>query len=242
MKHEKEFNRSTDQRIKLWVCIACLAMPWTLFSQERTSKLSLDLVAGAQPGWWVFNRGSTSPEIFNDLGWDRTDNKITLSVGGTLLYHWGRLKVGAGVDHARFLETFMEAFEDTDSNRRIFRISNGAVTFWKYFLQTEFEVLRKKNYVLSPNIKLGSFDIQTLHPDRENFGEKRFLEIGLVNEVTISGVRVIIRPEFRSMTIRSIQRSNFNELHNIKGFGMSIGVRLPLLKSKTIQISEDASL
>ena len=108
-------------------------------------------------------------------------------------------------------------------------------------MQTEYEVVRKKNYTFSPNLKFGSFVIQSIHPDRENFGTKFYWEISLVNEISLSRIRLVIKPEFRSMMIKPKQRMNFNEQHEIKGFGISVGVRLPLIESKTAQNVEDAT-
>lgn len=211
--------------MKIIIVVLLLACTSPLLSQVNTG-LAIEGYGGFEYGWWVYNRGSTSSSIFNNLGWDRSDSRPTFSSGILGLYQFKNWSTGVGTDYQAFNEQFLEDFEDTSRDRELTRLSDGSVKFWRYYLYLEYHLVKKSHYTLSPSIRIGTFKTETSFEGEDNFGRKLFWQIGLSNQARLSNkLTLVIRPEYKKMLIKPKVKENFHEKHEIKSFGLSMGIR-----------------
>ena len=194
-------------------------------SQSHRSGFAIDISSGISSGWWLYNRGSTNPDILNDQGWDRTSNSPFWHNSISLLYRFQQLSLGVTLQYDLFLEDKMRAFDDRDAVYARYPIAENAVPFRKYGLQLEFTLLQKRRYTLSPMLQFGSFQLETDHPQSENFSGELFWVIGLTNEISWRQLSFIIRPRFSSFHMNHKETVLRNEGHQIYNFGLALGIR-----------------
>ncbi|MFQ5674331.1 MAG: hypothetical protein ACE5G1_00415 [bacterium] len=201
---------------------ALLLFPTLAFSQ---GKFLVEASSGVASGWWIYNRGSTDPDLFNNQGWDRTQHSFFLSFKFSLFYKINRFKIGVGAYRSLFLEDTMLAFEDSDDTFSRYGISNGSVQLSMFSLQTEFDLVQSGNYTLGPKVGFGFFEIDTTHPQKGNFGQQTFWEVGLTNEIRFSRFALVLRPQYEALIILPKEARFAHEKHTIYDFGLDIGIR-----------------
>jgi len=189
-----------------------------------THGLLMDVHSSFESGWWVYDRGN-DPDTGQQLGWDRSDNENTIAVGLDLWYQLRKMNIGIGTSYNAFFETKMEAFEDQLNGRKRYPVSGGAVTFLKYYLQLEYALFQGRKYDFNLHGRFGGFSISTTHPEKDNFGLKTFFEVGITNQVHFKHVTFLIRPKYSEMTIRPVEEQNPGEIHKIRSYGISFGIR-----------------
>jgi hypothetical protein len=195
---------------------------------ECQNSLKIEFVSGFETGWWVYNKGSTDDQVANNLGWDRTRHSIFLPAELSVFYKFDRYKVGGGVNYSMFFVYQMVSSQDTYANPKIYHVADNSVKFLKVNFLLEFDLIQKIRYIMSPLVKFGFFRIDTIHPEKENFGRKTFWTVGLTNEIRLSRFSLILRPVFDVLTILPRKEKARNEKHNVYSMGLSLGIRYSL--------------
>ncbi len=188
-----------------------LLLPALAFGQMQNKRLVLEYSTGLATGWWVYNKGTSDSGRFNTFGIDRTNNSVFLPSEFNVLYRVKKIKFGAGLNYSFFFVSRMRGFEDSDNLFFRYEISDGSVRLKKFSLQTEFDVIRKGRYTLSPNVRFGIFKLNTLHPEKDNFGRQTFWEFGITNEVGFSRFGFVLRPKYNALTIQPKEAKNKDE-------------------------------
>ena len=192
---------------------------------ECQNSIKVEFVSGFETGWWVYNKGSTDSQTKNNLGWDRTRHSIFLPAELNIFYKLDRFKAGVGANYSVFFVYQMVSSKDTYSEPNIYHVAENSVKFLKMNLIAEFDLIQKISYSLSPLVKFGFFEIDTTHPEKENFGRKTFWTFGITNEINLSKLSLIVRPVYDVLTILPQEEKGKNEKHNIYSMGLNLGIR-----------------
>ncbi len=186
---------------------------------QPSDKLHIGISTGIAGGWWVYTLGTGS-------GIDRTDFKPKITFQGEVLYKLKRFGLGVGLGYSLLLVNTMDAFEDTRAQRRKYFIADKHVQLLQYYLQMEYALFSGSKYTLSPQVRIGGFNINTTHPQKENFDNKMFIELSAVNELSLSQrLWLTIRPFYQSMLISVKEEILPGEQHRISSLGLSFGAR-----------------
>ena len=120
----------------------------------------------------------------------------------------------------------MEAFEDTRAQRLKYLIAENSVKFWQFSLLGEYDLYSGNRYTLSPQVKAGSFSIETIHPEKDNFDNKFFFELSALNRISLTGnLGLTFRPFYQVMMIQVKQETLPGEKHRIFSLGLALGLR-----------------
>jgi len=205
--------------------LGCLLVSNVLFAQAEPNTglpIELEFTSGIASGWWIYTLGTGA-------GIDRTDNVPKISFGTSVVYKPGRLGVGLGLGYSFLTDNTMEAFEDTRAQRRKYRIAENAVRFWEYYLVGEYDLFSNHKYRLTPQVRAGSFNINTTHPEKDNFGNRYLFELGVLNQIRLDKkLNFTVRPFYQVLKISIKQPSLSGEKHRIYSLGLSFGVRYRL--------------
>lgn len=188
----------------------------------QSTKVYGELSSSAAMGWWIYTPGTGQ-------GIDRTDYEPKLTFEGTILLKVNRVGLGVGIGYSILFDNFMEEFEDTRTQRRKYKIADNYVRFLTYHFLLEYALFEKTKYVLNPQLKSGIFDIETIHPQKENFNHKWFIEFGVLNEINLSAkLWLTLRPFYQAMMISVKEELLPGEKHRIFSLGISLGIRYQL--------------
>ncbi len=193
--------------------------------QRPIQGFAIDVGSGFSSGWWLYNRGSADPDILNDQGWDRTSNSPFWHNSIGLLYRFRQVSLGVTLQYDLFLEDKMRAFDDRDAVYARYPIADNSVPFTKYGLQLEVVLLQKRRYTLSPMLQFGRFQLETDHPQANNFSDESFMVFGLTNEISWQRFSLVFRPQLSTFRIAHKETVFRNEGHSIYNFGLSLGMR-----------------
>lgn len=213
---------------KILLCLALMAIA-PQYSHAQSGRWFVELSSGFGSGWWAYNRGSTSPESADLIGLDRTPHSPYAHFGATVSLRLQRFYFGAAIHRDYFLEDKMWAFEDADNFRNRFAIADGNLPLRKKMLVLAVDMIRKSAFVMQPEIRFGSFSMETLHPDRDNFAEQRVWQIGIGNMMTSGRWALIVRPFYTVYAIRLKVQPNANASHRIYHAGVIIALRANFL-------------
>ncbi|MBX2843217.1 MAG: hypothetical protein KTR26_15715 [Flammeovirgaceae bacterium] len=195
-------------------------------AQKEKNKYILDISVSFGSGWWTYYKGIDENGI--DLGWDRADTSPIAGAEIGFLAKFGNIKPGIFFNVATYFQDEMDASNLTQINWIQYPIGDKFVNFMKFGGQLEIDILEREAFVLSPNIKLGIFLIDTIHPEKENFGSKYFFEIGIKAEKQFPKFNLYVLPRGSFMTIHPQNVKAKGEIHKIYGYGVNMGMRLRL--------------
>ena len=186
---------------------------------QSNQKFDVRFSTGVASGWWIYTLGSGH-------GIDRTDNEPKISFELESVYHYKRLGVGLGIGYSYLTDNSMEAFEDTRAQRRKYLIAENSVKFWQFYLLGEYHLYSNERFTLSPQLKLGTFTIETIHPQKDNFGGKFYYELSAMNQFTLANnLGLTLKPFYQVMMIQVKQETMPGEKHRIFSLGLACGLR-----------------
>jgi len=196
----------------------CYFISLDAYTQE-SKKFQADISSSIASGWWIYTLGTGA-------GIDRTDNEPKLTFEASLIYKPNRLGVGLSVGYSLLFDNFMEAFEDTRARRSKYRIAEKQVELLTYSGLMEYLIYSNEKFSLSPQVKIGGFNISTTHPEKDNFDQQWFWEFGIANEFSINSKwSFVLRPVYQMMAISVKQPLIPGEKHRIFSFGLAGGLR-----------------
>ena len=186
---------------------------------QNDGNFEVGINTGIASGWWIYTLGTGA-------GIDRTDNQPKISVEAEVLFKPNKLGVALGLGYSWLLDNTMEAFEDTRAQRSKYLVAEKSVQFWQYYLQTEYDVYQSPSYTLTPQVRLGGFSIDTIHPEKDNFDAQFYFELGVLNQLALSDkFQLGLRAFYQSMKI-SVKEENLpGEEHRIFSLGVAAGIR-----------------
>lgn len=211
--------------IFLWL----LLLPLCVFAQANKSRIAVELSAGAEVGWWVYNKGTTDPSVSNNQGWDRTHLDLLSVYEANALYSLKKWTIGLGGNYTQLYTTRMVSSTHTSFDTDKYNIANGTVKYYKFHVLAEYRIAQKQRYSFSPQVKFGFFKLSTTHPEQPNFGRKLFYEVGFSNQILLFPRWVInIMPRYSVLAITPKTPTFKNEKHNVYSLGINAGLRYQL--------------
>ena len=210
---------------KVFCVIIGFAIFHSSFSQEKKEKLAVSFISGFKTGWWIYHKGLSGSNGGDDMGWDRTHYEPKISFEGGVTYRYKKIISTVFVGASFYIENEMLEHEDFFPDRKKYAISEGAVDFLEYGLEVGYDLISGPKFQLSPNVGLGFFEIETSHPQKENFGSRYFWHLGVQSKIRKGNITWILAPQYQEMTIRPKEEIHKNEKHKIHSFGLNFGLR-----------------
>lgn len=182
-----------------------------------------EISIGLASCWWAYQKGedSLSKEV---LAWDRTHNTVLFEIDFGLFYQFNRFKTGIVLNRGIFDAQIMRAAENSFVSRKLYLVSEKNIKFLKWAWQIEYDLMKSNKFSLSPNIRYGFFNIETIHPEKENFGEKYFWDLGLSAQYQFKRIRISTRIKRSVSTIVPIH-GRPKELHKIYNIGYQFALK-----------------
>lgn len=206
--------------ISLFLILSALASQ----GQEKRAIPDIEIYSGFDGGWWLYNLGTTNDIYYNTEGWGRSYASPSFNFGLSLIWEIKRFQIGAGFDRTWFLENEMVGAEHADRNYDLYKISDGVITYWSYYGMLAFRIAEARHFSLSPMVRIGGFQIESLHPEQGNLKNKWYLQAGANLNWDMKKWALVFRPYFRSRHMKP-KIGLQNESHTIIGFGGELGWR-----------------
>ncbi len=195
------------------------------FCQEKKERLAVGFSTAFKTGWWIYHKGTTKGDEAIALGWDRTHYQPKYNLGLAISYKINKLTASVSGSLSWYVEDDMLRHESKSFAKLKYPVSNGSVKFKEVAIDLSYDVIAGEKFQLSPNIGVGTFSINTLHPERDNFGTKLLWHVGIQNKIRKDKVTWLLNPIYQELTILPKAEVNNGEKHKIHAFGIEIGLR-----------------
>ncbi len=212
-------------RLIVLAFVTCIIFSFSVSAQNQKEKLALTVNTAFKTGWWIYHKGTTPGENPTSLGWDRTHYQPKYNLGVAINYRIKRLTASMAGSFAWYIEDDMLRHESKSFLKLKYPVSDGAVKFKEIVLDLSYDVIAGDKFRLSPNVGVGLFSINTLHPEQGNFGTKMMWHLGIQNKIRRDKITWMLAPIYQEMTISPKTEKNEGEKHKIHAFGIQIGLR-----------------
>ncbi len=203
-----------------------------LCAQLPEKALWVEVAGGGGSGVWTHNKGTSSNGQFNTEGWERSHSSAFVNTEFNVAFRYRRWTVGLGGTYDMFLDRTIYAADHSDNNPNLILFAeNNFLRLNRVYLIGGYNIVHKPKYRMGPQVKMGRFWENSIHPDKANF--KRFFtwEVAIDNEVQLAKRFVLaLRPHYVSYIIYPENRVSKSERHRIFDFGMVIGLRINLFE------------
>ena len=197
--------------------------------QAKSDKISIGVSAtsGAAAGWWIYNKGvSNTVDPGIHLGYDRSHLSMILPVDFSVVLRKNNWRFGIVAGGTWLYEDRMIGSESSDNFGQRYDIAEKAVKFKKLGFVAAYHLIDKKRFSFSPQLTLGSFNIEALHPDKDNFGFKYFFKVEMESSITIvNSLEFLVLPFYEEMAILPKTETNAGMNHRVYSFGIVGGLR-----------------
>lgn len=207
------------------ILLLSIVLVTTGFSQNQSQKLAFSVSTAVQQGIWIYDKGTTDERVANNQGYDFSHYRANLSFSTGLVYNFGKLKLGVSYTYRNFFEDNIKKDGDKPFHKQRYKISKGTVKYNQYGILVEYGVIDKKNFSLSPSFEFGTFNIQTIHPEKENFGRKTYFNVGVASVLHRNRHDWVFLPLYTEMTILPKVKKAKNEKNRITSIGMQVSYR-----------------
>lgn len=213
---------------KKWYLFILFCVNMTVFAQQPV-RLRAGVETGYQIGWWLYFRGSTDKDIWNTEGWDRTHYDTYIPINVHLELEFKRFLLGIGTTFSWLNDDEMIREGDTPFAYQRYTISNGWLNINSQEVYVQYDMIDHQKYQLSPRFTLGTFQIHTLHPEKENFGRRILTEFSFVNTIQLhSKWKMTIRPLVQVFRMAPKETNLYYEYHRIYDLGFRLGLNYTL--------------
>lgn len=178
-------------------------------------------------GWWIYDRGYNDSLPGWHEGFDRTHLAVIFPAEFELSFRGNNWFVETGTGIRSLRDNVMITPEDKRSDRERYRISPGqAVSIQMFYLRGGYNVFGSPGYSFTPALTLGTFTINTTHPNKDQFRHKLYYEAGIMNQFHIhKRFDLLIFPRYSNMIITTQPDAPEGSGHNIHSIGINMGFR-----------------
>ena len=195
----------------------------TVYAQQQ--KLSFELSAGFGSGWWIQESDYT---IQNRLVTDWANSRLSLEIplSASLKYKFGKhIHIGTGYTFRVLMAKKLYASSPITSTSTRTNIAENTVKIKQFYFSIESPLVKAKNFNLSPKIKLGSFQLESLHPDDGNFSDRLMFETALQFEFNSkAATKPFVEMYYSNLSFRSDTPLADKRVHHIQSIGTKFGI------------------
>ena len=208
---------------------------WLIPSEAEAQALrngfSFELAGGPEAGRWAYHRGLDEDGV--PLGFDRSFLSLLGSVEFGVFYHHRNLKTGIQANFRILFEDYLIRSQHTRFDFERYLVTDKkAVRLPSVNLVVAYSLVRYPKFIMRPQVSVGTFFLDTVHPDKENFGFHFVWSGGLENEWTKGRVSVLLQPHYTSYLIFPKENLLKGELNHIYSMGLKVGIRYWLAREK----------
>jgi hypothetical protein len=179
---------------------------WGLLSAQNHFQWEINTGGGA--GWWYHLRQADS---LGGERMDRTHFSPTFVLATRLGWQSQRWGIALSYQHRILFDDELVAFDDRSPRRVRIPIAPQGASLHRNLLglQLSYFLLNKEKYRLSAALEVGSFDLNSLHPDQENFAFRWYREFQIRQSWQLSSrLRFLVHMQF-SRSALFLQRPRF---------------------------------
>lgn len=195
-------------------------------SSNAQPKLLFEAGIGIGTGWWI---QESDYKIQNEIITDWANSRLSLdaTISASIKYKFGkRIYIGPGFTYSNLMaqnlypsSPYIPSFTKT-------KIAENSVKTVQYFLRIETMALLTKAYILTPKINVGSFQLESVHPDDNIFTDRIMLEAALQFKFnTKSDLKPFIEMYYSNLSFQSTPSTTYKRVHHIQSIGTKIGIQ-----------------
>ena len=194
------------------------------YSQQN--KIIYELSLGIGTGWWI---QESNYKIQNETITDWANSRLSLDVpfSASVKYKLGNnIQIGPGFTYRRLMAKNLYASSPIVSSFTKIKIAENSVNAMQYYLSMETSVVRTPKFNLTSRINIGSFQLESIHPDDNFFTNKLMLEAALqISFQSKTELIPFVEMYYSNLTFKSTTSPAYKSVHHIQSIGTKFGLR-----------------
>ena len=195
----------------------------------QTDKLwFIEANTGFHAGWWMYNHGSSNPNIFADQGLDYSHFSSFLPFGLAAGHSFDRLSLALGASYTIYFDKELRRHTNAPSILSTYDIAEIWPRLIHGFLQIDYQLLQRKNFHLGPFAKLGWFKLLADPPRESLFSTTYFWQFGIQGTFKLGKGNLFFRPSYQENRTKINVPDLEGAENKIFSIGIEIGYRYAL--------------
>ena len=197
--------------------------------------IGTEVNAGLGAGWWVYNKGFDDAAFH--LGYDRTHLAFSLPVELNLWVGKGPHRWLLGGGTRRLVDDIMIGSEHQSWSRRRYLISEESfIRFRELHIGYGYSLVQRPRYQLIPQIRLGHFFFEHIHPGGDAMGMVWQREVGVQQQVWLSRkVCITLEGRYSDWKIAGNSTARRAEEHHIYAVDLRLGLGIKIWEQRVVK-------
>lgn len=190
---------------------------------------SLEILADAAPGWWIYDKGIN--EQGSHEGYDQTHLAPFVSLGAKINFHLNSWQLGLLVQHSALFSDEMRQSDHSYNVYSKYPIASeiGAAHFTTLAGNLAHVLVTKQNFRTGAELALGPIWVNSAHPLEEDFGNKWYAQAGLFMHWRLKGPLWFTSGiHYHAWRIKSEVSDAREAMHRLHALGLQAGLRLEM--------------
>lgn len=204
-----------------------LLSPLKVYTQSPFHQWGIEVSEGVSVGWWIYDKGfaDTLPDWHQ--GYDRTHLSAMFQTDLTFDYRSKKFFASVGGRFSSLQDNIMISSADRRRTGTRYRITTGnAVHFFSLFLTGGYNLSTKNTFSFTPTLSVGTFFLNTTHPQKSFFQYRYFYDIGVRHTFHLSeNWDFSIFPHYSQMVITTTPAADSGSGHHIYTLGVNLAFR-----------------
>lgn len=183
-------------------------------------QVNITFGSGTSVGWWV-QKSKFSQN--NNVIADRSHFALAIPVNSSINYSFNDVNIGLVGTILFTNDDRIVLSEDKSFNDRTTQISNGWFSLSSFGIKFNYLFFSDSKISVAPEIQLGVFDIQTTHPNRQNFTNKIYYSAGVEITIKSQSHGLFITPNYTEYLMND-NTMGYTK-HNIYFVGIDFGYK-----------------
>jgi hypothetical protein len=189
----------------------------------QSPQLFLQADAGAGAGWWYYLH--QQDDLIGER-MDRTHFDASISAAFRVRLQGDQLSVALAYQRKSLLDDELVAYDDRVGSRHRIPVAENRKGVNRHCVGVNvgYTFVQKPAYRVSTELELGTFSINSLHPDQKNFGLRMYRQFFLTQHFRLADrLFLLVSMQYCRSHIWTIEPAFPGEKHDFVSGGLNVG-------------------
>ncbi|MBT8196126.1 MAG: hypothetical protein KJO64_06840 [Bacteroidia bacterium] len=207
------------------ILITFLLLFTSISANGQFKKVIFTIDGGLGTGWWI-QESDYKIQDATITDWANSRLSLDAEFSSTIQYNLkNKFHAGLGYTYHTLMAQNLYASSPFIPSRTKTQVSESSVNFHQYYVTLGVPILQKSRVQLIPNINVGSFSFESLHPDDYFFTRPLLLEAKLkMLFPSKQSIHPYIEMYYSNLSFKSNVTFVYKRVHHVQSVGTKIGI------------------